>query len=101
MMAELPQDQDEPIKPFVTDQCTLFPDGEWGGCCVEHDRAYWRGGTRQQRREADIELMRCVAARGHPWIAMVMYAGVRMGGTPWLPTAWRWGFGYKFPRGYR
>ncbi len=94
-------EQDEPIRPFVTDRCTLFPDGDWGGCCVEHDRAYWRGGTRRQRREADIELMRCVAAKGHPWIAMIMYIGVRIGGTPWLPTPWRWGFGYKYPRGYR
>lgn len=34
-------------------------------------------------------------------MASVFYSGVRMGGTPWLPTPWRWGYGWDdWPRGY-
>jgi len=30
-----------------------------------------------------------------------MLAGVRVGGTPYLPTRFRWGYGWPWPRGYR
>jgi hypothetical protein len=30
-----------------------------------------------------------------------MLAGVRIGGTPYLPTRFRWGYGWPWPRGYR
>ncbi len=29
-----------------------------------------------------------------------MLAGVRVGGTPWLPTRFRWAYGWPFLRGY-
>lgn len=94
------------IKPFRTDGCSAFPDGtladpeKWRAPCVEHDRAYWRGGTAGERLQADRRLREAVGAEGHPVLAELMYLGVRLGGSPWWPTPWRWGFGWPFPRGY-
>ena len=30
-----------------------------------------------------------------------MLAGVRVGGSPYFPTTYRWGFGWPYPRGYK
>jgi hypothetical protein len=30
-----------------------------------------------------------------------MYRGVRAGGTPYLPTPYRWGYGWRYLRGYK
>ena len=95
------------INPFTTDGCSDFPDGTpthktlWLGCCTKHDKAYWQGGTYNERREADKELRRCVANVGEPAIAALMLAGVRVGGSPYWPTRFRWGYGWPWPRGYR
>lgn len=96
----------ELLKPFTTDGCSDFPDGTqkhktlWLACCMEHDRAYWRGGAYDERRKADRELQRCVAHVGEPGIAALMLAGVRVGGSPYWPTRFRWGYGWPWPRGY-
>jgi hypothetical protein len=29
-----------------------------------------------------------------------MLAGVRVGGSPYWPTRYRWGYGWPWPRGY-
>jgi hypothetical protein len=76
-------------------------DPPWKDCCVEHDRQYWPGGTAAERRAADALLRTCVAARGYPVWAVLMWAGVRIAGHPLLPFPWRWGYGWKYPRGYR
>ncbi len=95
------------IKPFSSDGCSAFPDGTpwqqqlWLSCCHHHDFAYWKGGTYLERKEADHELQRCVATIGEPEIANLMLAGVRVGGTPFLPTSFRWGYGWPYPRFYR
>jgi hypothetical protein len=95
------------IKPFTSDGCSAFPDGTlqqkqlWLTCCVAHDYAYWKGGTYAERLQADRELMRCVAGVGEPWIARLMLAGVRVGGSPYYPTRFRWGYGWPYLRGYK
>ena len=95
------------IRPFTSDGCSAFPDGTleqnklWLNCCVEHDKAYWKGGTYGQRRQADKALEVCVAKVGEPEVAKLMLVGVRVGGTPYLPTTFRWGYGWSYPRGYR
>jgi hypothetical protein len=95
------------IQPFTSDGCSEFPDGTsthrtlWRACCVAHDKAYWRGGTYDDRVAADRDLQRCVAAVGEPEIAQLMLAGVRVGGSPYWPTGFRWGYGWPWPRGYR
>ena len=76
------------LKPFTSDGRSAFPDGTpsqqevWLSCCTDHDYAYWQGGHSLQTREADQQLRSCVANAGHPDIAKLMLAGVRVGGTP-------------------
>lgn len=95
------------VKPFSSDGCSAFPDGTylqnqlWLKCCTAHDFAYWQGGTYQQRLNADKELEKCVAKVGEPEIALLMLAGVRVGGTPFLPTNFRWGYGWPYPKFYK
>lgn len=95
------------IRPFESDGCSSFPNGTlwqnelWLACCTAHDYAYWQGGTFQERLAADRELEACVSAVGEPEIARLMLAGVRVGGTPYLPTMFRWGYGWPYPRGYK
>ena len=96
------------LHSFESDGCSSFPDGTasepvlWRDDCVVHDYAYWKGGTWKERRDADRELRDGIRRKGKPVIAQLAYVGVRVGGTPWLPTPWRWGFGWhEFPRGYR
>lgn len=94
------------LKPFTSDGCSAFPDGTfkqkelWLACCTEHDRAYWKGGTYQQRLTADEALQLCVEKVGEPQIAALMMAGVRVGGTPYFPTSFRWGYGWSYPKWY-
>ena len=40
---------------FKSDGCTFFPDRDYRDCCVEHDKAYYFGGTLKDRRAADDE----------------------------------------------
>jgi hypothetical protein len=96
--------------PFTTDGCSggmtatwrLFfrLDPPWNDLCVDHDRTYWAGGSRAYRAAADRDLRNSVARRGYPVWAWLMWAAVRIGGHPLLPTSWRWGYGWKYPRGY-
>lgn len=95
------------IKPFTSDGCSSFPNGTlnqknlWLSCCVTHDKAYWKGGSYKQRREADIALKLCVEQLGEADIAQLMLTGVRVGGSPYFPTEFRWGYGWPYPRGYK
>lgn len=95
------------IAPFTSDGCSSFPDGTpkdqalWLNCCIKHDLAYWKGGTHQERLDADLELEHCVAQAGEPDIAKLMLQGVRAGGSPFFPTPYRWGYGWPFGRGYQ
>ncbi|CAM3574657.1 MULTISPECIES: hypothetical protein [Pseudoalteromonas] len=94
------------LKPFTSDGCSAFPDGTlaqnelWLSCCTAHDLAYWKGGTAIERENADIALQKCVAAVGQKEVATLMLAGVRLGGLPYLPTPFRWGYGWSYPRRY-
>ena len=95
------------LAPFTTDGCSLFPNGNpqhkslWLQCCIAHDLAYWKGGTRPERLAADLALEQCVKDVGEPKIANLMLAGVRAGGTPYLPSTYRWGYGWSLTRGYQ
>ncbi|MDX1434615.1 MAG: hypothetical protein R3286_19390, partial [Gammaproteobacteria bacterium] len=126
---------DADLAPFTTDGCSggmsrgwkylakRFPGfaddfGErppWEACCVEHDRAYWRGsaaGGYAARKAADETLRQCVHERGEELSAevaarwqvtpaevqaafdiagQIMYGVVRVGGRPCTPFPWRWG----------
>lgn len=86
--------------PEKSDGCTLVswvnklfgrPPLPYRSCCIEHDRAYFYGGTRQQRKEADITFRKCVVEitgkKIWPWI---MFVAVRIFGHPRFPTPLRW-----------
>jgi len=94
------------LNPFTSDGCSAFPEGTfvqnelWLECCTTHDYAYWQGGSFQQRRRADYQLKQCVEAVGEPEVANIMLAGVRVGGSPFWPTRFRWGYGWPYPRFY-
>lgn len=96
----------EELKPFTSDGCSAFPEGTpglaqlWLKCCTAHDFAYWQGGTWQQRQQADQALRICVEQVGEKEIAVLMLAGVRVGGSPYLPTEFRWGYGWPYPKPY-
>ena len=96
-----------PLRDFSTDGCSLFPDRsldgkkDWCHCCVLHDLAYWRGGTAEDRHEADRALKTCVRDEsGSPALATVMFLGTRLGGGPYLPMSFRWGYGWPFAKPY-
>lgn len=101
--AAVAQSPDSQILPadYVSDRCSMFPDGDWGDCCISHDKAYFFGGTRRERRAADDKLYQCVKGKNHAIIANMMWLGVRVGGVSFLPTSFRWGFGedWKKPTG--
>lgn len=81
---------------FRSDGCSMFPDGCYRDCCEAHDLDYFFGGTRDERRESDKRLYQCVRKKkgwGHRLLAPLMWIGVRIGGIPFLPTPFRWGFG--------
>ncbi len=94
------------VKPFSTDGCSMFPEGTlqhknlWLRCCVTHDLAYWQGGSYGQRQQADETLRACVSEVGEPEIALLMLSGVRVGGSPYWPTQFRWAYGWPYTRGY-
>lgn len=99
--------QPSTLNPFSSDGCSLFPDSsamtshDWCDCCVQHDITYWRGGTEKQREQADQLLRECVAAKtGNGALATLMYEGVRVGGSPYFHTWYRWGYGWTADRHY-
>jgi hypothetical protein len=92
-----PSPEQQPTKPFITDGCSRWLDREWDlDCCVTHDIAYWCGGTREQRRQADAAFGECVAANAGQPVGLSMRLGVRFGGQPLLPSSYRWGYGHAY-----
>jgi hypothetical protein len=91
---------DRPPRRFTTDGCSMFPDDGWVSCCVEHDFEYWCGGSSEDRHNADTRLRECVAQKKSEMLGWPMWAGVRVGGIPWSPFPWRWGYGWDCCRGY-
>ena len=98
---------DNGLKPFSSDGCSLFPDrsligtADWCTCCLNHDLAYWKGGTSKERLDADQKLKTCIReTTGNAALADLMYAGVRGGGGPYFFTPYRWGYGWPYERPY-
>jgi hypothetical protein len=96
------------LSPFSSDGCSLFPDEskitkkDWCSCCFTHDIAYWKGGTAEDRLQADLALKRCVEDKtGNAALATVMYEGVRAGGSPYFMNWYRWGYGWSYGRKYQ
>ncbi len=99
---------DSDLRPFTSDGCSLFPDrslissDDWCSCCLQHDLAYWRGGTAEERKIADLQLQDCVLEKtGNQALATMMYDGVRLGGSPYFYNWYRWGYGWSYDRKYQ
>lgn len=91
----------QPLEPFSTDGCSMFPDGRILACCTDHDIDYWQGGSAERRRTVDRQFRYCVEqVSGSPAFAEIAYRSVRVGGNPHLPPAAGWGYGWPFGRGY-
>ena len=86
----------KPWKNSMSDKCTDFPNGTWGGCCVQHDKAYYYGGSLANKIKADLRLYECVKKKGHPIIATIMWLGVTLFGGPYWPHSFRWNKGYPY-----
>jgi hypothetical protein len=91
---------DQPPHPFTTDGCSMWPNGTWTECCIKHDIAYWCGGSAEDRVRADDAFRQCVSESRSACMGTMMYIGVRVGGVPWLPFPWRWGYGWDGISGY-
>ena len=96
------------LQPFTSDGCSLFPDSslisekDWCSCCFEHDLSYWRGGTDEEREQADLLLQDCVAEKtDSETLAVMMHEGVRLGGSPYFYSWYRWGYGWGYERKYQ
>lgn len=96
------------IEDFSSDGCSHFPDGTlnkqslWCDCCIAHDIAYWQGGSREQKKKADEGLRTCVVQKtGNNLLANSMYYGVTVGGSPVFPVWYRWGYGWRYGRGFQ
>ena len=96
------------LDDFSSDGCSLFPDGTlanknlWCDCCFEHDIAYWQGGNREQKKQADEALRKCIQQKtDNSLLASTMYYGVTIGGSPIFPTWYRWGYGWEYGRGFQ
>lgn len=89
-----------------SDGCSMSPDGDWIDCCAEHDKAYFYGGTYEQRVASDKRLRECIQFRGimkgglmmplYGLLGWIYWIGVRIGGVPFIPTPYRWGYGQDF-----
>lgn len=91
-------------RPFKSDGCSFIepiyrgfgrvpPGREY---CVEHDKEYWLGGTFAEFTASNLRLGMRMAEAGYPVLGFVRAVGVMLGGLPFLPLPWRWGFGRRY-----
>jgi hypothetical protein len=95
-------DSRQPPKDYASDNCSLFPDGNYADCCVAHDKDYFFGGTKAERKASDQRLKQCVLSKGSGWqrkfLANAIYLGVRVGGVGFLRAPFSWGFGKRWKK---
>lgn len=87
-----------PPREFYSDGCSVFMDGNWADCCIEHDVAYWCGGSYWKRLHADVKLGGCVMDKGYPVVGqfagLLMPPVIQITGMSIWPTWYRWGYGH-------
>lgn len=98
-------ENDPPQKPFKSDGCSCWPN-VWKNKsgkkvslyedCLKHDLQYWAGYPEEDiaRFLADVELMFGVVIKTKRiGLGLLMFLGVRIGGSEKFKTSFRWGFG--------
>ncbi|MBN8536462.1 MAG: hypothetical protein J0M15_05380 [Deltaproteobacteria bacterium] len=100
------------LRPFTSDGCSLSPNSffevDFTECCVEHDVAYWLGGSKDEKDKSDVQLKACIQSKLNSTfnndisatVAQTYFFGVQMGGVNFLPNSFRWGYGWNFLRPY-
>ena len=90
------------LKPFVSDGCPRlakmisYPrEDHWQLCCVEHDKAYWKGGSLEEKQQADSAFHSCVSERGSPDAGRLMYYSLRS--VQKSSQVQNWGYGWVIP----
>jgi hypothetical protein len=98
-------ENDPPNVPFKSDGCSYWPDNWKSKCgkkvslyedCLKHDLHYWAGYPEEDiaRFLADVELMFGVVIKTKRiGLGLLMFLGVRIGGSEKFKTSFRWGFG--------
>lgn len=97
------------LRPFNTDGCSTSPDGLllgedakiWQKCCIEHDKAYWIGGSKELKMNADQQLEQCISRTGHANIGALYHQSVAIFGGPDSKKTYRWGYGWNMPKAYQ
>jgi len=97
------------LRPFFSDGCSLSPDGltgtsrdqVWVQCCVQHDVAYWLGGTSDEKTQADELFHNCISAHGFPRVATLYRSAVGTFGGPANTQTFRWGYGWNYQRSFQ
>ena len=91
---------DPPPTPFIATVCSGFPNAgihgrdRYQGRFI-HDISCLAGKPNDDlgRLKADVWLVPWVAERVEVRLGLLVFSGVRAGGSEKLPTPWRWGFG--------
>jgi hypothetical protein len=52
-------EHDAPV-PFTANGCSGFREGKFYSCCFVHDFAFWAGGSRDDRHQADVRFRQCL-----------------------------------------
>jgi hypothetical protein len=97
------QGKEIPPRPFVFDGCTLFLDGfldsSFLSACLEHDIAYYYGGSKEERLMADRVFKEAIGQSGKAGMVFKypMYWGVRLLGDSFIARSQNanWGSGYN------
>lgn len=71
--------RDYSTKIFTSSGCNVFNSPLREGYCIEHDKAYGRGGWCIARLKADWTLFTCIWKHNKP-LAILMFLGIRLFG---------------------
>ena len=78
------------LRPFCTDGCSVVGNKTKTSfkCCVEHDIAYWSGGTREDKYRADGRFYQCLLRTEGQRVAEAYSAAVALYGDPYWGLDW-------------
>ncbi len=89
-----------PWDDSMSNGCSFSPDVNDGvrAACTLHDKAYYYGGSAQDRLNVDKTFRKDLRAAGmSPWVASIYYRGVRTFGGPGLRLKRvSWSFGGEY-----
>lgn len=99
-------EDDATLQKVESYHCAHLPEklavDQWSDCCSELDRQYWRGGPFTAQREANQTFRSCIASvYPESYIPVMTYYGLYVFSSPFVPTSWRWAYGWDFGHGFR